>query len=47
LDKYLEELLDQGKIYLGISAGSILAVRALPLLAGKSDWIKTSPVYGI
>ncbi|MBP8591405.1 Type 1 glutamine amidotransferase-like domain-containing protein [Candidatus Shapirobacteria bacterium] len=40
LDKYLEELLDQGKIYLGISAGSILAGPSIAIAGWKSDWDK-------
>ncbi|MGE4555035.1 MAG: Type 1 glutamine amidotransferase-like domain-containing protein [Candidatus Paceibacterota bacterium] len=40
LDKYLKELLDQGKIYLGISAGSILAGPSIAIAGWKNDWDK-------
>jgi len=40
LDKYLGELLDQGKIYLGISAGSILTGPSIAIAGWKSDWDK-------
>lgn len=40
LDKYLGELLDQGKIYLGVSAGSILAGPNIAISGWRKDWDK-------
>jgi len=40
LDKYLGELLDQGKIYLSISAGSILAGPDIAISGWRKDWDK-------
>lgn len=38
LDKYLKELIDQGKIYLGVSAGSIILGPNIELSGWKKDW---------
>lgn len=38
LDKYLEELIDQGKIYLGVSAGSIIMGPDIGLSGWKKEW---------
>jgi len=40
LDKYLGELLDQGKIYLSISAGSILVGPNIAISGWGKDWDK-------
>lgn len=40
LDKYLGELLDQGKIYLGVSAGSILVGPNIAISGWRKDWDK-------
>jgi len=38
LDKYLKELIDQGKIYLGVSAGSIISGPNIELSGWKKGW---------
>lgn len=38
LDKYLKELIDQGKIYLGVSAGSIIMGSDIELSGWKKEW---------
>ena len=38
LDNYLKDLIDQGKIYLGVSAGSILAGPNIELSGWKKEW---------
>ena len=38
LDKYLKELIDQGKIYIGVSAGSIIMGPNIELSGWKKEW---------
>ncbi len=38
LDKYLKELIDQGKIYMGVSAGSIIMGPNIELSGWKKEW---------
>lgn len=38
LDKYLKELIDQGKIYMGVSAGSIIMGPNIELSGWKKGW---------
>lgn len=40
LDKYLGGILDQGKIYIGVSAGSILAGPDIAISGWREDWDK-------
>lgn len=40
LDKYISQLLDQGKIYVGVSAGSALAGPDIEIAGWSPDWDK-------